>query len=260
MTASNGGAPPEDLYSLRSRAENAAAEDSSEMSSSVDPLVTRSEKPFELEAGADARPRNAPPAFRVEAMQLCFGAGGIYAAFLYYGSLQEDVFRHTAADGTQFTQAWFLSFLESLANVLFGAAALLVMGLTGNYEEGAVPTSLESGGVGANDEETSAETAPLASGVMDDDPPEGRAVGIVGESRRQWCGVFGTRPRKLWGGTPNLPLRPFVVSGLCQQLSKGFTNMALAHGLSFPVATLVKSGKMAPVMAGQLVLGGASYG
>jgi UDP-galactose transporter B1 len=36
--------------------------------------------------------------------------------------------------------------------------------------------------------------------------------------------------------------------------------LALANGLSFPVATLAKSGKMAPVMIGSLILGGASYG
>ena len=36
--------------------------------------------------------------------------------------------------------------------------------------------------------------------------------------------------------------------------------MALANGLSFPVATLAKSGKMAPVMLGSLILGGATYG
>jgi len=33
----------------------------------------------------------------------------------------------------------------------------------------------------------------------------------------------------------------------------------LANGLSFPVATLAKSGKMVPVMVGSLLLGGASY-
>ena len=51
---------------------------------------------------------NAATAAYKELLKLVFGAGGIYAAFLYYGSLQEDVFRYTAADGvTQFKQAWF---------------------------------------------------------------------------------------------------------------------------------------------------------
>lgn len=62
-----------------------------------------------------------------------------------------------------------------------------------------------------------------------------------------------------WGGTPNLPKKPFLSTGLTQVCSKGFTSLALANGLSFPVATLAKSGKMAPVMLGSLVLGGANY-
>jgi UDP-galactose transporter B1 len=66
--------------------------------------------------------------------------------------------------------------------------------------------------------------------------------------------------KRWWGGTPNLPKRPFLSSGLSQVCSKAFTSLALANGLSFPVATLAKSGKMAPVMIGSLILGGASYG
>ena len=41
--------------------------------------------------------------------------------------------------------------------------------------------------------------------------------------------------------------------------AKAFTSLALANGLSFPVATLAKSGKMVPVMIGSLLLGGSSY-
>jgi UDP-galactose transporter B1 len=65
--------------------------------------------------------------------------------------------------------------------------------------------------------------------------------------------------RRLTGGVPNLPLQQFFLSGATQVSSKAFTSLALANGLSFPVATLAKSGKMAPVMAGQLLLSGASY-
>lgn len=46
-----------------------------------------------------------------ESMKLLIGAGGIYAAFLYYGTLQEEVFHYKAEDGTKFTQAWFLQAL-----------------------------------------------------------------------------------------------------------------------------------------------------
>mmetsp|Transcript_11302 Transcript_11302/g.22565 ORF Transcript_11302/g.22565 Transcript_11302/m.22565 type:complete len:398 (-) Transcript_11302:1208-2401(-) len=122
------------------------------------------------------------------AAKLLIGAGGIYGAFLYYGSLQEDVFRYTAADGTQFKQAWFLQVLEALANVL---------------------------------------------------------VGFVG--------------MQLTGATKNIPQMAFAISGASQVSAKACTSLALANGLSFPIATLAKSGKMAPVMFGSLILGGATY-
>jgi len=123
-----------------------------------------------------------------DAAKLLIGAGGIYAAFLYYGSLQEDVFRYTAADGTSFKQAWLLQVLEALANVLVGFAGM-----------------------------------------------------------------------QLTGATKGIPLKMFAVSGAAQVTAKACTSLALANGLSFPVATLAKSGKMAPVMFGSLLLGGASY-
>jgi hypothetical protein len=69
---------------------------------------------------------------QTDALKLMFGAGGIYAAFLYYGSLQEDVFSYTGSDGTKFTQAWFLQVLEALANVVIGYAGLRITG--GEYD------------------------------------------------------------------------------------------------------------------------------
>eukprot|EP00527_Entomoneis_sp_CCMP2396_P008164 CAMPEP_0198137778 /NCGR_PEP_ID=MMETSP1443-20131203/1238_1 /TAXON_ID=186043 /ORGANISM="Entomoneis sp., Strain CCMP2396" /LENGTH=329 /DNA_ID=CAMNT_0043799323 /DNA_START=304 /DNA_END=1293 /DNA_ORIENTATION=- len=133
---------------------------------------------------AEAPAKGALP----ESVKLLIGAGGIYAAFLYYGSLQEDVFRYAAADGSTFTQAWFLQVLEALANVV---------------------------------------------------------IGFVG--------------MQITGPTKGIPLKMFAISGAAQVTAKACTSLALANGLSFPVATLAKSGKMAPVMAGSLLLGGASY-
>lgn len=123
-----------------------------------------------------------------ETLKLLFGAGGIYAAFLYYGSLQEDVFRYVSADGGKFKEVWFLQVLEALCNVAVGF------------------------------------------------------LGLVATS-----------------GTKGLPQKLFALSGASQVLAKYCTNAALANGVSFPVATLAKSGKMVPVMAGSLLLGGASY-
>ena len=123
-------------------------------------------------------------------MKLLIGAGGIYAAFLYYGSLQEDVFSFvSSSDGSSFKQAWFLQVLEAFANVVVGYAGLLLTG----------------------------------------------------------------------GMTPNMPKKYFALSGCTQVSAKAFTSLALANGLSFPVATLAKSGKMVPVMIGSLLLGGAKY-
>mmetsp|Transcript_5029 Transcript_5029/g.10150 ORF Transcript_5029/g.10150 Transcript_5029/m.10150 type:complete len:320 (+) Transcript_5029:755-1714(+) len=121
-------------------------------------------------------------------LKLLIGAGGIYGAFLYYGSLQEDVFRFVGSDGTSFKQAWFLQVLEAFANVVVGGLGLLTTGMT-----------------------------------------------------------------------RNIPIKMFAVSGASQVSAKAFTSLALANGLSFPVATLAKSGKMVPVMVGSLILGGATY-
>ncbi|KAL7570338.1 hypothetical protein ACA910_017181 [Epithemia clementina (nom. ined.)] len=133
-------------------------------------------------------PPNPPAVTASGFVKLLIGAGGIYGAFLYYGSLQEDVFRYKAADGSSFQQAWLLQVLEALANVVIGFVGMQVA-----------------------------------------------------------------------GPTKGIPLRMFAISGASQVTAKACTSLALANGLSFPVATLAKSGKMAPVMAGSLLLGGASY-
>jgi solute carrier family 35 (UDP-galactose transporter), member B1 len=115
----------------------------------------------------------AVPAGLPDSVKLLIGAGGIYAAFLYYGSLQEDVFRYKSASGELFKHAWFLQVLEALANVI---------------------------------------------------------VGFVGMS--------------VTGATKGIPLKMFAISGAAQVTAKACTSLALANGLSFPVATLAKSGKV----------------
>jgi hypothetical protein len=59
---------------------------------------------------ADAYAKPASPPLS-NAFKLLIGAGGIYASFLYYGSLQEDVFHYTSASGEKFKYAWFLQVL-----------------------------------------------------------------------------------------------------------------------------------------------------
>jgi UDP-galactose transporter B1 len=121
-------------------------------------------------------------------IKLVIGALGIYASFLYYGTLQEDVFLFKSQDGSKFTQVFFLQVLEALSNVIIGGIALLIV-----------------------------------------------------------------------GGTSNLPQLEFGLSGASQVCAKSFTSLAMVKGVSFPVVTLAKSGKMVPVMVGSLILGGANY-
>ncbi len=71
--------------------------------------------------------------------------------------------------------------------------------------------------------------------------------------------LFGVVGLLLTGGTKNLPQDLFALSGATQVSAKAFTSLALANGVSFPVVTLAKSGKMVPVMIGSLLLGGAKY-
>lgn len=61
-------------------------------------------------------------------VKLLIGAGGIYAAFIYYGVFQEDIFHYKAKDGSQFKAAWFLQIIEALANVVIGGLGLMLTG------------------------------------------------------------------------------------------------------------------------------------
>ena len=73
-----------------------------------------------------------------------------------------------------------------------------------------------------------------------------------------YVGLQMTR-RKEERNKPKPNQKFFFLSGFSQVLSKALTSLSLNSGLSFPLATMAKSGKMAPVMAGQLVLSGTRY-
>lgn len=185
----------------------------------------------EASNGARAQSVSGPPPFRYptsEIGKLVFGAGGIYVSFLYYGSLQEDVFRFKGEDdGHKFVYAWWLQFLEAAANVL-----------------------VSSVGQRREQQQQSHTTITTAKSLTTSD--DASASGCNGHCGNT-CNIHATTRQE------RLPLLPFFASGASQVISKACTSLALAHGLSFPVATLAKSGKMAPVMVGQLILGGSHY-
>lgn len=68
--------------------------------------------------------------------KLAFAAAGIWSAFLYYGSLQEDVFRYEAPDGSRFVYSWLLQSIEAAANVFVGLLGLMATGFTLNVPHG----------------------------------------------------------------------------------------------------------------------------
>jgi UDP-galactose transporter B1 len=136
-------------------------------------------------------------------LKFLFCSGGIYAAYLVYGTLQEDVFTYRSkaaalSDSPKFIFVWLVQVLEAFVNTLFAAVGYAIQ------------------------------------------------IQSSGQSYRK---------RK------HLPIRQstFFFSGISQVMSKACTSLSLANGLSFPVATMAKSAKMAPVMLGQLVLGGSRY-
>jgi len=131
---------------------------------------------------------------RRRTVQLLVGVLGVYAAYLSYGLVQEQLYRfRDPRTGTSFGYVWCLQVLESTASI---------------------------------------------------------GLGVVG---RFVCDGSG-------GRKDYLPLRPFVLSGVSQVLAKVFCSLSLAAGLSFPVLTLSKAAKIVPVMLGQLLLGGSTYG
>jgi UDP-galactose transporter B1 len=71
--------------------------------------------------------------------------------------------------------------------------------------------------------------------------------------------IIGGAGLMLSGSAGQLPQDMFALSGFTQVCAKAFTSLSLASGVSFPVVTLAKSGKMVPVMIGSLLLGGAKY-
>lgn len=136
-------------------------------------------------------------------LKFLFCVGGIYASYLVYGTLQEDVFTFSSkasslSGSPKFLFVWIVQVLEALVNTLFAIA--------------------------------------------------GYSIQI------QSSGQYDTRKK-------HLPVKQlyFFYSGMSQVMSKAFTSLSLAHGLSFPVATMAKSAKMAPVMIGQLILGESKY-
>jgi solute carrier family 35 (UDP-galactose transporter), member B1 len=133
-------------------------------------------------------------------LQLAIGAGGVYASFLTYGKLHEQIFKYESESGVKFEFAIFCQLIEAVVAMIVSGFALRMKG----------PIFTQSS--------------------------------------------FYPSSKKLAGALPLVGK-----TGVCQTLAKSFTSLALVNGLSFPVTTLAKSGKMVPVMIGSIFIGGKSY-
>eukprot|EP00434_Breviolum_minutum_P013458 symbB.v1.2.011864.t1/scaffold807.1/size160841/9 len=63
--------------------------------------------------------------FSKSQVQLLKGAAGVYFFFIWYGRLQEQIFKYKSASGAKFTSVWFLQLLDALVNVAVGRSAAI---------------------------------------------------------------------------------------------------------------------------------------
>ena len=66
--------------------------------------------------------------------------------------------------------------------------------------------------------------------------------------------IIGGIGLMIMGGTQKLPQFEFALSGATQVCAKAFTSLALASGVSFPVVTLAKSGKVSKLVVKQTLI------
>lgn len=96
---------------------------------SNDPPRTNSSDTLHTDEGSSAsntseksvKPSTLPSALsRQRLKELLIGCVGIYAAYLYYGHVQEDLFRWRNVDNQGYSYVWFLQILESAVTICIG--------------------------------------------------------------------------------------------------------------------------------------------
>jgi solute carrier family 35 (UDP-galactose transporter), member B1 len=169
--------------------------------------------------------------------KLLFGTVGIYVAYLSYGMIQEDLYRYKRVvvtvtngtddgDGDNLTTTTIVFTSVWFLQVLESSASI-IMGYLGRQWESPTTTPLLPSFARNSSSSSILKAAPVHRG-----DPSGRLQSI----------------------------RPFLWSGTTQVLAKVFMSWSLVAGASYPVATLAKSAKVVPVMLGQCLLGGSTYG
>jgi UDP-galactose transporter B1 len=91
----------------------------------MDDLLSESETESEdisIHSNVSLKPSNLPSGTNMhkKSFQLLFGSLGIYSTYLYYSSIQEDLFRYRDTQGQGFSSVWLLQVLESALAILIG--------------------------------------------------------------------------------------------------------------------------------------------
>ena len=208
-------------------------------------------------------------------IKLLIGAGGIYAAFMYVNG---DGYALVSAGGAAGPGARPGPPPRAPQAPCYGSAKRSAQPRTAAQGEPAFSCARHGRrGHGRLDTHRSPKTSPRRT------PPRPhlcRNYGLLQEDVFSYAAADGGKFTQAWflntfealanvivgfvgmmitGATPNLPMKDFAMSGAGQVCAKAFTSLALAQGVSFPVVTLAKSGKMVPVMVGSIILGGARY-
>jgi UDP-galactose transporter B1 len=91
----------------------------------LDDLMSETETEAEdisIHSNDSLKPSNLPSGKNLQrkVCQLLFGSLGIYSSYLYYSSIQEDLFRYRDKQGQGFSSVWLLQVLESALAILIG--------------------------------------------------------------------------------------------------------------------------------------------
>lgn len=166
--------------------------------SNIVDIETQIERTDSYDSSSSLCPKNCDKnTTRSKGIKLLTGVCGIYVTYLYYGTLQEDVYTYP-----EFHYVWFVQVVESLTNI-----------------------------VGAQ----------------------------IGRSFIQYSGDGAQKTMDGADKKFRIPHTLFMLCGASQICSKALTSLSLNNGLSYPITTLAKSSRMAPVMIGQLFLGNSKY-
>eukprot|EP00559_Dactyliosolen_fragilissimus_P005230 CAMPEP_0184860668 /NCGR_PEP_ID=MMETSP0580-20130426/5521_1 /TAXON_ID=1118495 /ORGANISM="Dactyliosolen fragilissimus" /LENGTH=515 /DNA_ID=CAMNT_0027357875 /DNA_START=246 /DNA_END=1793 /DNA_ORIENTATION=- len=219
-----------------------------------------------------------------DTFKLWYGVCGIYVSFMFYGSFQEDVFAYTSAkDNQKFTSVWLLQVIEGLSNILVGYIGIKMAAKTylASESHAEMDDTTNNGAkidgknyletaTSNNITETNLTPIPTTASKNNDSISTTTSTTYYTDTinkyktlRKMTKTSENTFSTKTQSSMDNklyyIPQNLVALTGMAQVFSKAFTSLSLASGLSYPVATLAKSAKMAPVMMGQLFIGGSRF-